>query len=209
MNSTLPDSFYFLRSICFVTGLTVDLADQPGRRRASSQIYSSKPRNLDILTDSGIKAVGRLSPTPTTEVETRDGCQETGEYCTVISLVTVSDFRATVLLALGIYHSLGPTKWRFASLSVKTDERQMKCEVSAACDSETDPLLPMKSGSYVICLMSAVAGGHICLCVTCQIGFDLMSLNSIEVPAVLPCPAYVFDPLVRVPKDVLSWRLEV
>ena len=139
MNSTLPDSFYFLRSICFVTGLTVDLADQPGRRRASSQIYSSKPRNLDILTDSGIKAVGRLSPTPTTEVETRDGCQETGEYCTVISLVTVSDFRATVLLALGVYHSLGPTKWRFAPLSVKTDERQMKCEVSAACDSETDP----------------------------------------------------------------------
>ena len=31
----------------------------PVRRRASSQIYSSKPRNLDILTDSGIKAVGK------------------------------------------------------------------------------------------------------------------------------------------------------
>jgi hypothetical protein len=149
--------------------------------------------------------VGRLSPTPTTEVETRDGCQGTGEYCTVISLVTVSDFRATVLLALRIYHSLGPTKWRFAPLSVKTDEGQMKCEASAACDSERT--LPMKSGSNVICLMSAVAGGHICLCVTCQIRFDLMSLNSIEVPAVLPCPAYVFDPLVSVPKDVLSWRL--
>jgi hypothetical protein len=36
-----------------------------------------------------------------------------------------------------------------------------------------------------------------------------MSLNSIEVPALLPCPAYVFDPLVNVPKDLLSWRLEV
>ncbi len=68
-----------------------------------------KPRNLDILTDSGLKAVGKLSLIPTTEVETRDGGQETlktGEYCTVISLVIVSDFRATVLLALEIYYSL-------------------------------------------------------------------------------------------------------
>ncbi len=76
----------------------------------------------------------------------------------------------------------------------------MKCEASAACDEER---------VECHCLMSAVAGEHICLCVTYQIGFDLMSLNSIEVPAVLPCPAYVLDPLVSYPKDVLSWQLEV
>jgi hypothetical protein len=70
----------------------------------------------------------------------------------------------------------------------------MNCETSAACDSHTDAssyeerrkghLLDERGGLERICLRA-----------TRQIGFDSMSLNCAEVPAVQPCPGYVFDTL--------------
>jgi hypothetical protein len=63
----------------------------------------------------------------------------------------------------------------------------MNCETSATCDSHTDAssyeerrkghLLDERGGLERICLRA-----------TRQIGFDSMSLNCTEVPAVQPCP---------------------
>lgn len=84
MNLTLPNGFYFLRSICFVTGLTIDLADQPGWRRASSKIYSSNPGTWVYLPILVSKPWEGLVLPPPLEVETRDGSQETLNTCELL-----------------------------------------------------------------------------------------------------------------------------
>ena len=79
MNLKPPEQFLFSPNHLLRNGAD----NRSGRSTWSATCLISnlliKPRNLDILTNSGLKAVGRLSPTPTTEVETRDGSQETLE----------------------------------------------------------------------------------------------------------------------------------
>lgn len=55
MNLKPPEQFLFSPNHLLRNGLTIDLADQPGRRRASSQIYSSNPGTWIYLPIQALK----------------------------------------------------------------------------------------------------------------------------------------------------------